>query len=94
MTLDDLIGVCGGCSGTGKKPQQDTSGGGGGFGRRSTTFALGLSPEECGPCLGTGRRGLTETGRALVELLRVIRKYEDRNMLNMLTHAGGERGEG
>ena len=94
LTLDDLVGKCDDCGGTGKKPQEPGHAGGGRpFGRRVvTSFALGSDPEDCGRCVGTGRRGLTATGRAVVDLLTVINSYNAKGRISMLLHAPEEGG--
>lgn len=81
ITMDDLIGVCPDCSGTGKRPEENRSGGGGNsYGRRTITFALGNSPEDCPRCVGTGRWGLTETGRTLGKFVGIFQKLTERGL--------------
>ncbi len=82
LTLDDLIGKCPSCDGSGKKPQAPAGGGGGSYGRRIVYAGTGHNPEECGQCAGTGRRGLTETGRAVFEFMEAARKLKERGQLS------------
>jgi hypothetical protein len=78
LTMDDLIGVCANCAGTGKRPQESNSSGGG-F-RRTITYPLGGNPEECVRCAGTGRWGLTETGRVIGEFAGIYQKLKGRGL--------------
>lgn len=82
LSLDDLIGKCDICGGTGKKPQELLPGGGS-FGRRVITSApLGADPEDCGGCAGSGRRGLTDAGRAVLDFLDAAQKLKGRGQLD------------
>lgn len=81
LTMDDLIGECPDCKGTGKRPQESSGGSGGSFGgRRTVTYALGTNPEDCGRCLGTGRWGLTEAGRTVGEFINIYQKLKARGL--------------
>lgn len=88
LTLDDLVGRCDDCGGTGKKPAEE-SGSGSSYGRRVVRYTMNSNPDECGRCAGTGRRGLTETGHAIVQLLGVVDDYKAKKRLG--AHWGGRR---
>jgi DnaJ-class molecular chaperone len=80
LTMDDLIGPCPDCAGTGKKAQETRSGGGNSFGRRTTTYALGTNPEDCSRCVGTGRWGLTDEGRVIGKFISIYQKLKERGL--------------
>ncbi len=87
LTLDDLIGKCDACGGTGKRLREPEGESGGTYGRRVvTSYPLGFSPEECVGCAGTGRRRLTATGRAIVDLFTVVNGYNAKGRIGMLLH--------
>lgn len=73
LTLDDLIDVCPECSGTGQKPQQE-SGGGGSYAPRVVAV---YGDNKCNRCMGTGRWGLTEGGKALVEFTKIVEQLKN-----------------
>lgn len=79
ITLDDLIGTCPKCGGSGK-PQAEppVRSGGGSYGRQVVRFTG--EPDTCGMCAGTGRRGLTDTGKAVAQFIAITRKYEERRL--------------
>lgn len=81
LTLDDLIGKCDECGGTGKRRPP-----GGRGGRQSITYTLDVRAEDCSKCRGTGRWGLTDAGRAVAELFTVLQKYDSRGHLYFLLH--------
>jgi DnaJ-class molecular chaperone len=80
LTMDDLIGTCPNCAGTGKRQEENRSSGGSSYGRRTVTYALGTNPEDCHRCAGTGRWGLTETGRAIGQFVDIFQKLKERNL--------------
>lgn len=69
LTLDDLFETCSECSGTGKAAR-DSSAGDEGEGRER----LGLSSGDCDACRGYGRGELTETGKALLDFIRIAQR--------------------
>lgn len=91
LTLDDLIGKCETCGGTGENPFVQKRAGSHSYGRQVWSGATDLDPVDCSKCLGTGRRGLTTTGRAVVELFTIFRKFEEKNRLGALTRVGDEK---
>ena len=81
LTLDDLIGVCPDCSGTGKRSTQKPAGGGRSYGRQTITYPLGMNEDDCPRCAGTGRWGLTDSGRAILEFMKAAGKLKERGLL-------------
>lgn len=85
LTLDDLIKTCDVCGGSGRKPEEPgrSAGGGRSYGWTHTTITpLSGGPEECHKCAGTGRHGLTETGKALAEFIEIAPKLRARGLLS------------
>lgn len=74
LTMDDLIGVCPNCSGTGKKPQESTGG------RQTVTYIAGADANDCGRCAGKGRWGLTDTGKTIGEFLDIYKELKKRGL--------------
>lgn len=83
LKLDDLIGKCDACGGTGKKPPSVQRG------RQIVTYTGSMNADECAKCQGTGRWGLTSAGQAVAELFTILQKYEQRGWLYSLVHGGG-----
>lgn len=84
LTLDDLIGKCETCDGTGENPFVQKRTGGHSYGRQVWSGPLELNPVDCSKCLGTGPHGLTATGHAVAELFTIFRKFEEKNRLDGL----------
>jgi DnaJ-class molecular chaperone len=81
LTMDDLIGTCPDCGGTGKRPEENkASGGGNSYGFRTVTYALGTNAEDCARCAGTGRWGLTEAGRTVGKFVGIFQKLKERGL--------------
>jgi hypothetical protein len=80
LTLDDLIGKCPDCAGTGEQPQRGVSAGGNTFGQRPVQV---FGDFRCNRCMGEGRWGLTETGRTLVKFLDVVSKLKEYGRLDI-----------
>ena len=78
--MDDLIGVCTGCDGTGKRTESETRKTGSGFGRQTVTYRIGDQPEDCPKCVGTGRWGLTETGKVVHDFMVLAEKLATRGL--------------
>ena len=77
LTIDDLIGTCDGCGGTGKKPSPGL-------------HPRDVRAEDCRKCRGTGRWGLTDAGRAVAELFTVFQKYDAKGHLPFLLQEGSD----
>jgi DnaJ-class molecular chaperone len=71
LTLDDLAEKCPDCDGTGERKQEPEK-------RGRQTFGpiplANFSLSNCQRCQGTGRSRLTESGRAIRDLLKVLEK--------------------
>lgn len=80
LMMDDLIGTCPDCAGTGKRREEERSGGGNSYVRRTITYPLGANREECVRCAGTGRWGLTETGRTIGQFVGIFQKLKGRGL--------------
>lgn len=72
LTLDDLAEKCEKCDGTGQEKKVAQNAGGGGIGRQ--VIATDSTSRSCEDCSGSGRTKLTETGRAIRDLLKVLEK--------------------
>src|SRR5258705_6647185 len=79
LTMDDLIGVCGECNGTGARIEESRPNGGTVAGRR-IVYLGSDGPDKCGKCAGTGRAGVTETGKVIGEFAEIYQalKKSDR----------------
>lgn len=92
LTLDDLIGECDTCGGSGDDPHVRNREGNRPYGERAWSDSTSYHPGDCTKCLGTGRRGLTDAGHAVTELFIIFRKFERRNMLGALLRPANRRG--
>jgi hypothetical protein len=71
LTLDDLFETCPRCSGTGKasvEVEENDEG--------RAREGLGLGSGDCEACGGYGRGELTETGRALLDFIRIVERRD------------------
>ena len=73
LTLDDLFETCPVCNGTGKKEEKPKTSGGRSYGQYPLSSYTG-DLTDCNACGGYGRGKLTETGQALLDFIRVIKK--------------------
>jgi DnaJ-class molecular chaperone len=75
LKLDDLIEKCEACDGTGKKKEAPRPSGGGGrtYGMIRPDLFTGDS-SACERCNGSGRGAPTETGKAILEFIRLAQK--------------------
>lgn len=81
LTMDDLIGTCPDCAGTGKRLVENRSGASGSsYGRRTTTYIAGSNPEDCKRCAREGRWGLTESGKIIGEFVGIYQKLKERGL--------------
>jgi hypothetical protein len=74
LTLDDLFEPCSKCSGTGKKliePRMSVE-------SSASRKSLNLNSSDCDACGGYGRGTLTETSKALLDFIRIVKR---RNMI-------------
>jgi hypothetical protein len=72
LTLDELIEPCPKCSGTGKKviePRMNIESSG-------SHKTLNLDTSDCDACGGYGRGALTETGKALLDFIRIVKRRD------------------
>ena len=73
LTLDELFEPCVECSGTGKRagrarPDVDHAG--------DAPSALGLDADDCAACGGYGWGELKETGKNLLDFLRIVKRRD------------------
>ena len=76
LSLDDLIGVCPNCGGTGQQPEE-TGQNSSSYGSKTSSFGANGGFDRCRQCVGTGRWGITETGRAFgkfIEVFQILKK--------------------
>lgn len=71
MKLDDLIEKCIICGGSGKNQQSFSIKSGSGFGRQVSQALISNTCETGG---GTGRVNLTDSGEALLEFIRIMKR--------------------
>ena len=72
LTLDDLFETCTKCSGTGKAASESEAGGES-YGARKQ---LNLDSNDCDACGGYGRGELTETGKILLDFIRIVKRRD------------------
>jgi RecJ-like exonuclease len=71
LTIDDLIEKCPDCIGTGEKNNYSSNSINRSFGRSVMNTSDNNKCETCG---GDGRVELTESGIAIMELIRILKK--------------------
>ena len=73
ITLDDLFETCEACGGSGKAQQETVNPDSGTLGRKPVVSVTG-SDNDCDACGGYGRGNLTQTGQALLDFLRILKR--------------------